>query len=117
MKSFKFYDSVAVGDLISRAITDLQAVDQFLRTWVGTVANAVFTVIAVLIVMYSINPIMSLLAIIPMPLIFYFTTQLWVKTIPLFRKMQLILGKLGAYIQQNIIGMKNVRIFQRERYT
>ena len=26
----------------------------------------------------------------------------------------LILGKLGAYIQQNIIGMKNVRIFERE---
>jgi ATP-binding cassette subfamily B protein len=33
---------------------------------------------------------------------------------PLFRKMMLILGRLGAYIQQNIIGMKIVRIFQRE---
>jgi ATP-binding cassette subfamily B protein len=34
---------------------------------------------------------------------------------PLFRKMQLILGKVGAYVQQNIIGMKNIRIFQREK--
>jgi ATP-binding cassette subfamily B protein len=33
---------------------------------------------------------------------------------PLFRKMQLILGKLGSYIQQNILGMKVVRIFRRE---
>jgi len=33
---------------------------------------------------------------------------------PLFRKMMLILGRLGAYIQQNIIGMKVVRIFRRE---
>jgi ATP-binding cassette subfamily B protein len=33
---------------------------------------------------------------------------------PLFRKMMLILGRLGAYVQQNIIGMKVVRIFQRE---
>jgi ATP-binding cassette subfamily B protein len=64
--------------------------------------------------MYSINPTMSLIAIAPMPLIFYFTAQLWIKTMPLFRKMMLILGKLGAYIQQNIIGMKIVRIFQRE---
>ncbi|MEM2112134.1 MAG: hypothetical protein QXX08_09715 [Candidatus Bathyarchaeia archaeon] len=33
---------------------------------------------------------------------------------PLFRKMMLILGRLGAYVQQNIIGMKVVRIFRRE---
>ena len=37
-----------------------------------------------------------------------------VKTMPLFRKMMLILGRLGAYVQQNIIGMKIVRIFRRE---
>jgi ATP-binding cassette subfamily B protein len=33
---------------------------------------------------------------------------------PLFRKMMLILGRLGAYVQQNIVGMKIVRIFRRE---
>jgi ATP-binding cassette subfamily B protein len=33
---------------------------------------------------------------------------------PLFRKMLLIMGRLGAYVQQNLIGMKNVRIFRRE---
>jgi ATP-binding cassette subfamily B protein len=65
-------------------------------------------------IMSSINPIMSLIAIAPMPLIFYFTAQLWAKTMPLFRKMMLILGRLGSYVQQNIIGMKVVRIFRRE---
>jgi ABC-type multidrug transport system fused ATPase/permease subunit len=33
---------------------------------------------------------------------------------PLFKNMQLIIGRLGSYIQQNIIGMKTVRIFRRE---
>jgi len=113
-KSFKFYDSTAVGDLVSRATMDMQAVDMFLRTWIGTFANAMFTVLFVFIMMYSINPIMSVIAILPMIPIFYFTTELWVKTMPLFRKMMLILGKLGAYIQQNILGMKVIRIFQRE---
>jgi len=113
-KSFRFYDSSAVGDLVSRATMDLQAVEVFLRTWVGTVTNAVFTVVIVFTVMHSINPIMSAISIIPMLLIFYFTTQLWIKTMPLFRKMMLILGRLGAYVQQTIIGMKVVRIFQRE---
>jgi len=113
-KSFKFYDSTAVGDLVSRATMDLQVVEMFLRTWVGVVANAVFSVILVFAVMYSVSPVMSVIAIIPMPFIVYFTAQLWIKTMPLFRKMMLILGRLGAYVQQNILGMKVVRIFQKE---
>jgi len=113
-KSFKFFDSTTVGDLISRATVDLQAVDMFLRTWVGVLTNAIFAVVMVFAVMYSINPAMSLIAIMPMPLIFYFTTKLWTTTMPLFRKMMLILGRLGAYVQQNILGMKNVRIFSKE---
>jgi ATP-binding cassette subfamily B protein len=113
-KSFRFYDSSAVGDLVSRATMDIQTVEAFVRTWVGTLTNAVFVIVIVFVIMYSINPIMSLLAIAPMPIIFYFTARLWIKTMPLFRKMMLILGRLGAYIQQNIIGMKIVRIFERE---
>ncbi|MBO3833236.1 MAG: ABC transporter ATP-binding protein [Candidatus Brockarchaeota archaeon] len=115
VKSFSFYDSVAVGDLVSRATMDLQPVEAFLRTWVSTVFNAVFSIIVFFSVMYSISPSMTLISLIPIPIIFYFTTRLWVETMPLFRVMQLILGRLSAYIQQNIIGMKTVRIFRRER--
>ncbi len=113
-KSFKFFDASAVGDLVSRATMDIQAVEAFVKTWIGTLTSTVFIITLAFIIMYTINPIMSLLAIAPMPLIFYLTAQLWIKTMPLFRKMMLILGRLGAYIQQNIIGMKVVRIFKRE---
>lgn len=113
-KSFRFYDASAVGDLVSRATMDVQAVEAFVKTWLGTLFNAMFVIVIAFVIMYSVNPVMSLIAVAPMPLIFYFTSQLWIKTMPLFRKMMLILGKLGAYIQQNIIGMKVVRIFRRE---
>jgi len=113
-KSFKFFDTSAVGDLVSRATMDMQAVEAFVRVWLGTITNAIFVLAIAFVIMYSINPIMSLLALAPMPLVFYFQAQLWVKTMPMFRKMMLILGRLGAYVQQNIIGMKVVRIFRRE---
>lgn len=113
-KSYSFYDSVAVGDLTSRATMDLQFVDAFLRTWLSTVFNAIFALIATFTVIYPISPILSLISMVTMPLIFYFTTHLFVETMPLFRIMQLILGGLSSYIQQNIIGMKTVRIFRRE---
>jgi len=113
-KSFKFFDVSAVGDLVSRATMDMQTVEAFVKTWVGIVTNAIFVIVIAFIIMYSTNPTMSLLALAPMPLVFYFQAQLWIKTMPKFRKMMLILGRLGAYIQQNIIGMKVVRIFRRE---
>jgi ABC-type multidrug transport system fused ATPase/permease subunit len=114
-KSFSFYDSVAVGDLTSRATVDLQLVDAFLRTWLGTVLNAVFTTIIIIVIILPISPIMTLISMATMPFIFYFTTRLWIETMPLFRNMQLIMGRLSSYIQQNIIGMKTVRIFRREK--
>ncbi|MGA2310087.1 MAG: ABC transporter ATP-binding protein [Candidatus Bathyarchaeia archaeon] len=114
-KSFSFYDSVGVGDLTSRATVDLQLVDMFLRTWLGTVLNAVFTTIIIIVIILPINPIMTLISLASMPFIFYFTTRLWTETMPLFRNMQLIIGRLSSYIQQNIIGMKTIRIFRREK--
>ena len=113
-KSFSFYDSRGVGDLTSRATVDLQLVDSFLRTWLGTVLNAVFTTIIIIVIILPISPIMTLISMATMPLIFYFTTRLWTETMPLFKNMQLIIGRLGSYIQQDIIGMKTVRIFRRE---
>jgi ABC-type multidrug transport system fused ATPase/permease subunit len=113
-KSFSFYDSKGVGDLTSRATVDLQLVDAFLRTWLGTVLNALFTTVIIIVIILPISPTMTLIAMVTMPLIFYFTTRLWTETMPLFRNMQLIMGRLTSYIQQNIIGMKTVRIFRRE---
>jgi ATP-binding cassette subfamily B protein len=113
-KSFGFYDSNAVGDLISRATMDLQAVQMFSANWISSISDALFTAVAVLIVMFSISPTMSLISLVPLPLIVYLQIRQFTAVRPLLRKMMLILGKLGAYVQQDIIGMKNVRIFKRE---
>jgi len=113
-KAFKFYDSTQVGDLVSRATLDLVQLEQFLNSWTGTTATAIFSVIIMLSIMLPINTTMTLVAVVPVVISFYLNSKLFVSTMPLFRKMQLILGRLGSYIQQNIIGMKVVRIFRRE---
>ncbi len=113
-KSFHFYDTQAVGDLISRATMDMQAIQQFSAHWLYVAFDAVFTMAAVLTVMLTINPTMALISVAPLPFIIYAQSRQFTSVRPLFRKMMLILGRLGAYIQQDIIGMKNVRIFRRE---
>ncbi len=113
-KSFLFFDANSVGDLTSIATTDMQYVDNFLRTWLSVLFNTIFTIIFIFAMLFSENVTLSLIAMIPMPFIFFFQAKAFQLTMPLFRKMQLIMGKVGAYVQQNIIGMKNIRIFQRE---
>jgi len=113
-KSFGFFDSNAVGDLISRATMDLQAVNMFASNWPTSITDSAFVIGAALVIMVPISPVLTLLTLAPMPFIMYLQYKQFVQIRPLFRKMMLILGKLGAYIQQNIIGMKNVRIFERE---
>ncbi|HMK84209.1 MAG TPA: ABC transporter ATP-binding protein, partial [Candidatus Bathyarchaeia archaeon] len=113
-KPFRFFDSTPVGDLVSRATLDLTQLETFLNTWVGVMSNAIFTVLIMLSIMYAISPIMTVIAFIPMIISFYLNSKLFTSTMPLFRKMQIILGRLGSYIQQNILGMKVVRIFRRE---
>jgi ABC-type multidrug transport system fused ATPase/permease subunit len=114
-KSFGFFDSNAVGDLISRATMDLMAVNNFAGNWPTSITDSIFVVGAALFIMVPISPVLTLLTLVPMPLIMYLQYRQFIQVRPLFRKMMLILGKLGAYIQQNIVGMKNVRIFEREK--
>ena len=114
-KSFSFYDSSAVGELISRATVDLQSVQTFLATWISNICDAVFIVVAVFAVMYSISPTITLVALAPMPILAYFQITQFRLERPLQKKLLMILGKLGAYVQQNIIGMKNVHIFRLEK--
>jgi len=113
-KSFTFFDTNPVGDLTSRPTQELMFVDGFLRVWVSTLTNLVFTLIFVFWACYTLNPVMAIIAMLPLPFIFYFQSKNFMLTMPLFRKMQLILGRIGSYVQQNIVGMKNIRIFQRE---
>lgn len=113
-KSFGFFDSNPVGDLISRATMDLQAVNNFCSNWIMHLFDSVFVVAACLIIMYPLNPTLTLIALAPMPFVAYLQIRQFTQVRPLFRRMMLILGRLGAYVQQNIIGMKNVRIFEME---
>lgn len=74
-KSFLFFDNNAVGDLSSIVTTDMQFVDNFLRTWLSVLLNTVFTIIFIFGLMFSINPVLGLIAMLPMPFIFFFQAR------------------------------------------
>ena len=63
---FAFHDEVQTGQLMSRANTDLQQVQAFVVMIPITISNAA-TVLAAAVIMFSINPLLALLALGPLP--------------------------------------------------
>ena len=65
---FAFHDEVQTGQLMSRANTDLQQVQAFVVMIPITISNAA-TVLAVTVIMFSINPLLALLALGSLPFV------------------------------------------------
>ena len=65
---FAFHDEVQTGQLMSRANTDLQQVQAFVVMIPITISNAA-TVLAVAVILFSIDPLLALLALGPLPFV------------------------------------------------
>lgn len=113
-KSFSFYDRNKVGQLVSRMTVDVETTGNLLGQFIEHLLSTVMGIVTACILMYSINPTMMLVSLIPMPFIFIVTMRFASRMIPLMREQQEILGRIGTNIQQNIFGMKVVRAFQQE---
>jgi len=113
-KSFAFYDRNKVGDLVSSMTVDVEAIGRMVGTIIEHIATMVMIVVTTIIMMAGINPSMTLIAMAPMPLVFFFTLRFASKMIPLMREQQNILSLIGINTQQNVFGMKVVRAFKGE---
>jgi ATP-binding cassette subfamily B protein len=113
-KSFAFYDRNKVGHLVSSMTVDVEAIGRMMGTIIEHIATMIMIVVTTIIIMVGINPSMTLIAMAPMPLIFFFTLRFASKMVPLMREQQNILSLIGINIQQNVFGMKVVRAFKGE---
>ncbi|MFH0749074.1 MAG: ABC transporter ATP-binding protein [Candidatus Bathyarchaeota archaeon] len=114
-KSFAFYDRNKSGRLISSMTVDVEAIGQMLGTIIEHIFTMVMTIVTTIVMILAINPSMTLIAMAPMPLVFFFTLRYASKMVPLMREQQNILSLIGINIQQNIFGMKVIRAFQGEQ--
>ena len=71
--TFSFYDRVQSGQLISRANSDIRSVEMFLA-FAPTVAVQMVTFLIALVLMLRINVGLTLITLVPLPLVWYFGT-------------------------------------------
>lgn len=110
----KFYDTSSKGDIMSRITNDIDAIGNSLNVGLMQVVQSVLTVSGIFIFMLLLNPILTLVALIALPLIYFITKFITKRSRVYFKEQQRVLGSLNGSIEENITGLKVVKTFVRE---
>ena len=104
------------GDIIQRCTSDIDTLKRFVSEQLTSVFRIVILLILSLIFMLSMDPLLTLIAFIPMPLIIAYSLRFHHKIGAGFLDCDENEGKLSAMAQENLTGVRVVRAFGRERY-
>jgi ATP-binding cassette, subfamily B, bacterial len=112
--SAPFYDQAHTGQLISRANSDVRAVQQYLVT-----APTVFVQCAVVVVafveMLTVNVPLTLVTMLSLPLTFVFGTMMRRRIFPVSWLIQARLADIATIVEENVSGVRIVKSFAAEQ--
>lgn len=110
----EFFHNNRVGDLMARATNDLGAIRQIVGPMILYSFQAVFALCISLPIMLNISVKLTLLLLIPMPLVSLTVKYLGEKIHTRFEKIQEFFSDITARTQQNLTGVRVVRAYARE---
>ena len=104
------------GDLMSRATNDLNAVRMMIGPAFMYLSNTILTFVAVIVVMLSLNVRLTLLSLIPLPIlsvaVYFFGAAIHRR----FDKIQEQLSTISAVTQEALAGVRVVRAYRQEDF-
>jgi ATP-binding cassette subfamily B protein len=111
---FAFHDRAQTGQLMSRANTDLQQIQACVVMIPLTISNGV-TVIAVTVILLTINPLLTLLALGSLPFLNVLATRFSRRLHPAVMGIQQESAELAAVVEETVAGVRVVKGFGAER--
>jgi ATP-binding cassette subfamily B protein len=109
-----FYRRTRVGDLIARASNDLDAVRNFLGPGIMYFANTVVTFCFAVALMLTIDVRLTLISLIPLPLLSITVARLGSKIHKYYEAIQDRFGKMTAKAQETLAGIRVVKAYVEE---
>ena len=114
--SFGFHDRHHTGNLISRAITDVDAIRMYVQMGLVRTPYFVILFIVVAVAIVRLDWRLGLLAISFMPLIIIVTAMVRLQLGRIWRAVQETMAELSTIIQENLTGVRVVKAFASEEY-
>ncbi|MGH2883822.1 MAG: ABC transporter transmembrane domain-containing protein, partial [Solirubrobacteraceae bacterium] len=109
-----FFDRQQTGQLMSRATVDLQSVRFFLGYGLIFIAQSIFTILLAGVAMLTINPVLALIAMAPVPFVIVLSQRYGRTARPAIQEVQQRIAELTADAEDNISGVRVVKSFARE---
>lgn len=113
-QSLSFFLKVRTGDLMARATNDLNAVRSLIGPGIMYSANTFMMAVIAFSLMVVISPKLTLLAMIPFPLIALVVNRLMARIHDLYESIQAQFSSVTAKAQENLSGIRVVKAYVQE---
>ena len=111
---FSFHDVLSTGQLINRALTDLQNVRQFVQTAVLTSLEIVLYVVGYMYIVFAINHTLALLTLLPLPIWTWYIVRFGKVVQPASKAVMAAGDRNVSLITENIAGVHVIKAFATE---
>ena len=111
---FSYFDKQTHGEVLSRVTNDVDTVSQNFNQGVSQIVSAVTSIIGVLVMMLTISWLLTLVAIVLLPISFGFIAIISKKSQKLFKRQQDSLGEINGHMEEMYSGHNIVKVFNGE---
>lgn len=110
----KYFESRTVGEVLSRITNDVDTMGQSLNQSVTQLITSIATIIGVFIMMLTISPLMTLIAIVILPISMILMLFVMKHSQRHFKNQQKYLGEVNGQVEEIYSGHNVVKVFNRE---
>ncbi|HEV8238134.1 MAG TPA: ABC transporter ATP-binding protein [Thermoanaerobaculia bacterium] len=109
-----FFDRNPVGRLVTRATTDVDALNELFTAGLVSVFGDVVTLLGIVCVLFALNWRLALVTFSILPLLLLITLWFKARARDMYRQVRVWIARINAYLQEHISGMAVVQLFGRE---
>jgi len=110
----KYFDGRTHGEILSRAVNDMDNISSTLQQSVTQLITSVVTLLGVIVMMLSISWQLTLIVFVTLPMSLVVVTGIAKRSQDYFRRQQRSLGDLNGHVEEMYAGHKIVKAFGHE---
>jgi len=110
----KYFDNTPIGTLVTRVTSDIQTIADVFSSGLLNIVSDILQLIMVLGFMFYINWELTLIVLVPVPILLISTIFFKRAIKTAFIEVRKNVAKINTFIQEHVTGMNIVQIFNRE---
>jgi len=110
----KYFESRPYGDVLSRITNDVDTLGTGLNQSITMIITSVATIVGVLVMMLTISPLMTLIAVVVLPVSAGLLTLVIRFSQKYFLRQQNYLGKINGQVEEDFAGQLVIKAFGKE---